>query len=64
LEPGLEENQQLVIGKPVEFEIYLVEIGDCMRITDHFIRGIYRRTYPKQNQRMSLGDVKVPPTNL
>jgi hypothetical protein len=37
----IEENRQLVTGEPVEFEKQLVEVQDCMKITDHF-RGIYR----------------------
>ena len=50
----IEENRQLVTDEPVEFEKQLVEVQDCMKLTDHF-RGIYR-IYPnliKENRRMS-----------
>jgi hypothetical protein len=48
------ENRQLVANEPVEFEIQLVEVQDCRKITDHF--GGIHRIYPnsmKDNQRMS-----------
>ena len=39
------ENRRLVTDVPVEFEKWLVEVGDFRRITNHF-RGTYRRIYP------------------
>ena len=38
------ENQQLVTNEPVEFEKQLVEVQECMKITDN-LKGIYK-IYP------------------
>ena len=35
------ENRQLVTKEPIEFEKLLVDVQDCMKITDQF-RGICR----------------------
>ena len=50
------ENRQLVTDKPVEFEMKLIEVQDCRKITNHF-RGIHR-IYPnliKENQHVTIG---------
>jgi hypothetical protein len=43
--PMLRKNQQLDTHEPIEFDKYLIEVGDFMRSTVQF-RGIYR-TYLK-----------------
>ena len=40
MESMIGKNRQSVTDELVEFEKYLVEVGDFRRITDHF-RGIY-----------------------
>jgi hypothetical protein len=44
------KNRQLVAHEPIEFEKQPVEVGDFMRITDHFIRIfeiVLKSTKPK-----------------
>ena len=52
--PLIEENQQLVADKPVEFEEKPVEVQDCRKITHHF-REIYTicPNLMKENRGMS-----------